>query len=62
MVETTYKNALAAGDENVYFIDGTEMTALCGNEGTVDNCQPTDFGFAAMADALIKVIEREHIL
>ena len=62
VVETTYKNALAAGDKNVYFIDGTALTALCGNEGTVDNCHPTDYGFAAMADALIKLIEREHIL
>ena len=62
VVEATYRNALAAGDKNVYFIDGTALTALCGNEGTVDNCHPTDFGFAAMADALIKLIESEHIL
>ena len=62
VVETTYKNALARGDKNVYFIDGTALTALCGNEGTVDNCHPTDFGFASMAKALIELIEREHIL
>ena len=62
VVKATYDNAIAAGDKNVYFIDGTALTALCGNEGTVDNCHPTDYGFAAMADALIKLIEREHIL
>ena len=62
VVEATYKNALANGDRNVYFIDGTALTALCGNEGTVDNCHPTDYGFAAMAKALIELIEREGIL
>ena len=62
VVETTYKNALARGDRNVYFLDGAALTALCGNEGTVDNCHPTDFGFASMAKALIELIEREGIL
>ena len=62
VVETTYKNALAHGDKNVYFIDGTALTVLCGNEGTVDSCHPTDYGFASMAKALIELIEREHIL
>ena len=62
VVETTYKNALARGDKNVYFLDGTALTALCGNEGTVDNCHPTDYGFASMAKAIIELIEREGIL
>ena len=62
VVETTYKNALAHGDKNVYFIDSTALTVLCGNEGTVDSCHPTDYGFASMAKALIELIEREHIL
>jgi len=62
VVETTYKNALAKGDKNVYFLDGAALTALCGNEGTVDNCHPTDFGFASMAKALIELIERENII
>lgn len=62
VVETTYKNALARGDKNVYFLDGAALTALCGNEGTVDNGHPTDFGFASMAKALIELIERENIL
>ena len=58
IIETTYKNALASGDKNVYFLDGKALTELCGNEGTVDNCHPTDFGFASMAKALGDVICR----
>ena len=57
IIEATYKNALLSGDKNVYFIDGKQLTALCRNEGTVDNCHPTDFGFASMAKALGGVLE-----
>ncbi len=57
IVEKTYKNALASGDKNVYFLDGKDLTELCGNEGTVDGAHPTDFGFASMANALIKTIK-----
>ena len=57
IVEATYKNALASGDKNVYFLDGLALTELCGNEGTVDTCHPTDYGFASMAQALIKVMK-----
>ncbi len=52
IIENTYKNAVSAGDSNVYFIDGKMLTELCGNEGTVDGCHPTDFGFASMAKAV----------
>ncbi len=57
VIETTYKNALASGDKNVYFIDGLALTELCGNNGNVDGCHPTDYGFASMAHALIKVMK-----
>lgn len=57
IIETTYKNAVEAGDKNVYFIDGKALTVLCGNEGTVDGSHPTDFGFASMAKAVGDVIE-----
>ena len=57
IIETTYKNAISAGDENVYLINGRMLTELCGNEGTVDGCHPTDFGFASMAKTLGDVIE-----
>ena len=56
IIETTYKNAVNSGDKNVYFIDGKALCVLCGNEGTVDGCHPTDFGFASMAKALTEVI------
>lgn len=52
IVEKTFKNALSAGDRNVYFIDGLQLTDLCGAEGTVDDCHPTDLGFFSMAQAL----------
>lgn len=57
VIETTYRNALEAGDKNVYFLDGGKLTAFCGNEGTVDGCHPTDYGFASMAKALEQVTE-----
>jgi len=62
IIKRTYENAKSRGDRNVYFLDGDDLTKLCGNEGTVDNCHPTDFGFASMADALIRLIEAEHLL
>lgn len=61
IIETTYLNAVAAGDKNVYFIDGEALTDLCKDSGTVDNCHPTDFGFASMAKALTEVIVRYNL-
>ncbi len=57
IIETTYQNALAAGDKNVYFISNEELCALCADEGTVDGCHPTDFGFASMAKAVGDLLE-----
>lgn len=53
IIRTTYNNAIEAGDKNVYLITNKELTALCGNDGNVDGCHPTDFGFQSMANALI---------
>ena len=61
IIKTTYLNAVAAGDKNVYFIDGEALTDLCKDSGTVDNCHPTDFGFASMAKALTEVIFRYNL-
>lgn len=52
IIRTTYRNALEAGDRNVYLLTGPELMALAREEGTVDNCHPTDFGFMSMAAAL----------
>ena len=61
IIETTYRNAVLSGDKNVYFIDGEALTELCKDSGTVDNCHPTDFGFASMAKALTEVIVRYNL-
>ena len=58
IIETTYQNALKAGDKNVYFISNEELCALCADEGTVDGCHPTDYGFASMAQAVGDVLEK----
>lgn len=57
VIMNTYNNAIAAGDKNVYLIDGKTLCALCGTEGTVDLCHPNDFGFASMAKAVGDVLE-----
>ena len=61
IVEATYNNAINRGDKNVYFISGVELMALAGNDGTVDNCHPNDFGFASMAKAVGALIESENL-
>ena len=62
IVEQTYKNARATGDENVYFIDGKALMSLCENNGTVDNCHPTDLGFYSMAQVLGDLIEKNGLM
>lgn len=62
IIKTTYKNAISSGDENVYLITGKMLTKLCKNEGTVDNCHPTDYGFVSMAKALGDFIEKIGII
>ncbi|MBQ7820704.1 MAG: SGNH/GDSL hydrolase family protein [Clostridia bacterium] len=57
VIKATYDNAVAAGDKNVYIIDGAALCALCGAEGTVDTCHPNDWGFASMAKAVGDVLE-----
>jgi hypothetical protein len=58
VVEQTYNNAVANGDKKVYFISGQELMALTDNEGTVDNCHPTDLGFFSMARVLGDLMEK----
>lgn len=57
IIQRTYAQAKAAGDTNVYLLDGSQLMALAGNEGTVDNCHPNDLGFASMAKALGDLLE-----
>jgi hypothetical protein len=62
IIKQTYENAIGRGDRHCYFLNGDDLTELCKNEGTVDNCHPTDLGFASMAAALIRLIEREGLI
>ncbi len=52
VIKATYDNAKAAGDRNVYFLDGPALMAMAEGEGTVDGVHPNDLGFASMAKAL----------
>ena len=59
-IKTTYENALAAGDENVYFISGPALMQYAGYEGTVDNCHPNDLGFASMGRVIGDFLEEKR--
>lgn len=56
VIKKTFENAKAAGDENVYYIDGRELALDYDN--TVDGCHPTDYGFKCMAERLILELEK----
>lgn len=57
IIKATYNNAIERGDKKVYLLTNKELTALCKGEGSVDGCHPTDFGFQAMANALIDMFK-----
>ena len=57
IIRKTYENARAAGDENVYFIDGKELMELAGNDGTIDNVHPSDLGFYSMATRIYPLLK-----
>ena len=57
-VYTTYKNALANGDKNVYFIEGNTLWGGENpNDCTVDSCHPNDLGFFRMAQKIGAVLK-----
>ena len=58
VVRATYENALASGDENVYFIPGGELMQEMKNEGLVDNVHPNDAGFWNMAKVIAPVLKK----
>ena len=58
VVLETYENAKAAGDQNIYFVDGAGILNIFGGDnGTVDTIHPNDLGFACIAKALGDVLE-----
>lgn len=59
IIRKTYENALAAGDSNVYFIDGETFYGekdreLC----SIDTVHPNDIGFLRMADTIEPVMKK----
>ncbi len=58
VIRRTYDNAVARGDKNVYFVDGSRAFGLARTLGlsaddcTIDGCHPTDVGYACMAKLL----------
>ena len=59
IIRATYENAVAAGDQNVYFIDGGEMYREVGLDYcTVDCVHPNDLGFLYMAKSIGAVLEK----
>lgn len=53
----SYCKALAEGDRNVYFVDGSKMFPEdCREDCTVDGCHPNDLGYHFMANAFGEVI------
>lgn len=61
IIFSTYSNALAAGDRNVYFIDGYSLFSGESRDScTVDGAHPNDLGFWRMANVIGDVIS--HIL
>ena len=58
VIRATYENALAAGDRNVYFVDGETFFGkkdrqLC----TIDTVHPNDLGFYRMAEAILPTMQ-----
>lgn len=57
IIYTTYKNAVDAGDKNVYFLDGQTFYDSVGIDYcTVDDTHPNDLGFYLMAKAFSPVL------
>ena len=62
IVEQTWKNAVATGDKNVYFVDGLHfydqdgMPEIPRDYTTVDNTHPTDLGFHLMYLKILPVL------
>jgi len=59
VIMQTYLNARAAGDEKVWFVDGSTMLQLFGGDnGTVDGVHPNTLGMMCMAQTIGDVMAR----
>lgn len=58
LIFENYARAAAAGDKNVYYVDGERLFGGdCRDACTVDGCHPNDLGFYRMADAVGAAME-----
>ena len=59
VIQESYEKARAAGDQNVWFIDGeTLFEGAFYHSCTSDGCHPNDLGFFRMAEKIGPVIMR----
>ncbi len=59
VVMETYTKAVAAGDENVYFVDGASFYQNTDADYcTVDRCHPNDMGFYYMAKGFLPTLKK----
>ena len=58
LIRANVEKLRAEGDRLVSFVPGNELMALCGIEGTVDCCHPTDLGFYSMALRFAEELEK----
>ena len=58
LIKANVEKLRADGDENISFVPGAELMQLCGDEGTVDGCHPTDLGFFSMALRFAEELEK----
>lgn len=58
IIQRTWQNALAAGDDNVYYIDGYSLFEGEGRDNcTADGCHPNDLGMYRMGEVIGKTLE-----
>ena len=60
IIKKTYDDAVAAGDKNVYFIDGKTLMKYAKHDGYADfiGCHPNDLGYYSMAQVLIPLLKK----
>ncbi len=59
VIEDTFRAARAAGDKNVWYIDGDGLCRGADEDScTADGSHPTDLGFMKMADSIGRIMRR----
>lgn len=58
VVKSVFEQYKSNGDNNIFFIDGTQIPLIFGADSTtVDNCHPNDLGFMCMARAVENILD-----